>query len=248
MDNTPNYGFYRNPRFSANHLAEYLCTKDAGQRDAVVRKAKFPRKPSVIAYQQVAPAMRTFLCANNGDYSGLDLLSEKLAAKAQQEEGYNRDEALRCMAALDAFKTTWAASKWGKAQFSAGPRDLVLKLEGVAVNVRLDPPMFESGPEEKTYAGGCVILLANSPEARKNIEDRRRYVAALAHWALEGGAANIEASPRLCVSFDVFGNHITKAPTAVSRLRQNIKASCREAASKWSGIEPPQGYDGPDWH
>jgi hypothetical protein len=34
----------------------------------------------------------------------------------------------------------------------------------------------------------------------------------------------------------------------VERLRANIRSSCREAASCWDRIEPPEGYDGPDWH
>ena len=105
MNDAPNYSFYRKPRFSANHLAEYLCTRDAAQRDAVIRKAKFPRKPSVIAYQQVTPAIRAFLTSNSRDLSQLNALAERLATKAQREEGYNRDEALRCGAAIDAFTT-----------------------------------------------------------------------------------------------------------------------------------------------
>jgi len=248
IDDAPNYSFNRRPRFSANHLAEYLCTHDAGQRDAVIRKAKFPRKPSVIAYQQVTPAIRAFLSSNSGDLKPLNALSDRLAAKAAREQGYNRDEALRCGAAIDAFKETYAASKWGKAQFVAGPQDVTMKVEGVAVNVRLDPPMIERAPDDQTYGGGCVIFLANSPEARKNIDDRRKYVAAIAHWALSSGSANLEPLPRLCVSFDVFGKEITRAPTAFSRLRKSMSDSCREAAAKWDAIEPPAGYDGPDWH
>jgi hypothetical protein len=247
MDDTPNYSFYRNPRFSANHLAEYLCTRDANQRDAVIRKAKFPRKPSVIAYQQVSPGIRAFLTKNSGDATDLDALAERLRAKAEREEGYNRDEALRCVAAIDAFKATWAKNKWGKVEFSPGPRDLVLKLEGVAVNIRLDPPISEKGSDERVFSGGCVILMASSPEARKNIEDRRKYVAALAHWGLEDSATNIEVLPKLCMSFDIFGNEVVRASSSHTRLRQTITASCREAASKWDAVEPPQGYDGPDW-
>lgn len=248
MSDTPNYSFYRNPRFSANHLAEYLCTRDASQRDAVIRKAKFPRKPAVTAYRQVTPAIRTFLSSNSRDMSALDALAHRLTLKAEREEGYNRAEALRCVAALEAFKATWLASRWTKVRFDAGPRDLVLKLEGVAINVRLDPPVSEEGQDGQIFSGGCVLLTANTPEARKNIEERKKYVAALVHWALEETSTNIEPLPRLCMSMDIFGGSVVRAPTALERLRRTIKSTCREAASKWAAIEPPSGYDGPDWH
>jgi hypothetical protein len=245
MDDTPNYGFYRRPRFSANHLADYLCTREAGQRDAVIRKAKFPRKPSVTAYQQVVPAFRSFLTKPGGGFGPLNDLAERLKKKAEREVGYNRDEAIRCIKAIEAFKGAYGAARLGKIEFAAGPQDVTMKLEGVSINVRLDPPIIERTPDS-AYGGGCVLFLASTPDARKNIEDRRKYVAAVAHWALEGG--NLEPLPRLCMSFDVFGKEVVRAPTATSRLRKSMTDSCREVCAKWDAIEPPAGYDGPDWH
>jgi hypothetical protein len=245
MGDAPNFGFYRQPRFSANHLAEYLCTRDAGQRDAVIRKAKFPRKVSVAAYQQVFPAFREFLTAPDVGFGKLNELSERMALKAAREEGYPRDEALRCIKAIDAFKEAYAAAKLGKAAFLPGPQDAVLKLAGVAINVRLDPPMIEY-VGDAAFGGGCVMFMANTPESRKNIEDRRKYVAAVAHWALESG--NIEPLPRLCLSFDVFGKEIVRAPNSNARLRKMMTDSCREVHAKWDAVEPPPGYDGPSLH
>lgn len=250
MDDTPNYGFYRKPRFSANHLADYLCTRDASQRDAVIRKAKFPRKAAVAAYQQVTPAFRSFLTNPGGGFKPLDELIERLARKAQQatqpDESWTREEALRCIKAIEAFKVTYAARKWGKVQFLNGPRDVTMKVAGVSVNTRLDPPSMEQAGDQ-TFSGGCVLFLANTPEGRKHIEERRKYVAAVTHWALEDTQTNLEPLARLCVSFDVFGNEVVRAPTAFQTLRRKMADSCREAAAKWDDIEPPAGYDGPDW-
>lgn len=245
MTDTPNYSFYMKPRFSANHLADYLCTQDAGQRDAVIRKAKFPRKIAVAAYQQVLPAFRSFLTSGGANGSDLDALSERLKAKASREEGYAEAEALRCIAAVDAFRVTYAAGRLGKIEFLAGPQDVTMKVDEVTVNVRLDPPIVERVAGEVTFGGGCVMFLASSPDTRKSIGDRLKYVAATAHWALEGG--NLEPAPRICLAFDVFGNHVERAPTSFTRLRKRLTDACREAASKWDRIEPPSGYDGPDW-
>ena len=130
-------------------------------------------------------------------------------------------------------------------EFLAGPQDVSMKVGEVTVNVRLDPPVIERGAGDIVHGGGCVMFLAGSPDSRKNIEERRTYVAAIAHWALEGG--NLEPLPRLCLAFDVFGHEVTRAPSATTRLRKRLADACREAAIKWDGIEPPSGYDGPDW-
>lgn len=248
MPDSPNYNFHRNPRFSANHLAEYLTTATANQREAVIRKAKFPRKPSVIAYAQALPAIGKFLSSNSRDLSYFDDVLARLAAKELREDGYNRDEAKRCQAAIEAFKSTFSKSSAGKHRYLPGPQDLSFKISGVRVSVRLDAPLTEEGRDGQLFSGGCVLLMASTPDARKNIEDRRKHVAALVHWALEEGSSQIEPLPRLCMSFDPYGEAITKAPTATERLRRTMTSSCREVADCWANVQPPSGYDGPDWH
>lgn len=198
MPETPNYSF-RNPRFSANHLAEYLTTSNASQREAVIRKAKFPRKAPLIAYSQAVPAIGKFLAGNTGDTSYFDDLLERLAAKARRDDGYNADEAKRCQAAIEAFKRTFIEAKATRFRFGPGPQDLALKISGVRINVRLDAPISEEAPDGQMFSGGCVLFVANTPEARKNIDDRRKYVAALIHWALQENSSQMEPLPRLCL-------------------------------------------------
>jgi len=244
----PNYRFNKRPRFSANQLAEYVCTTDAPQREAVIRKAKFSRKPSVVAYQQITPSLRSFLTGNITDHGYFDSLLQRLDDKAQREEGYNRDEALRCMAAVNAFlKTATTKLKMGKARFFAGPQDVAFNVSGVSVNARLDPPVIEERDDGRVFSGGCVLFIANSPEARKNIEERSKIVAAIVHWALGGAASNIEPLARLCMSFDAFGGEVVRAPASFDRLRKRVTASCREVFNGWDHVEPPAGYDGPNW-
>ncbi|MBV9509301.1 MAG: hypothetical protein JO303_03340, partial [Caulobacteraceae bacterium] len=114
------------------------------------------------------------------------------------------------------------------------------------INARLDPPAIERKAED-AFVGGCVLFFSNTEDGRRNIEDRRKFVAATVHWALDSHEQNIAPLPKLCISFDVFGNEIIRAPTSFQRLRKTMTDACREAAAKWPGVEPPQGYDGPDW-
>lgn len=247
MSETPNYQFHRKPRFSANHVAEYLTTLTATQREAVIRKAKFPRKVSVIAYSQALPAIGKFLSSNTGDTSYFADILERLAAKERREQGYNRDEAKRCQAAIEGFIETFGQSNLKRCQFSQGPKDLSISISGVRVNVRLDAPIFEEAPDGQGYTGGCVLILASTDDARKNIEDRKKHVAALIQWALENSSSQFEPLSRLCMSLDPFGGDVVRAPKSFDRLRKSIASSCHEVASRWDDIEPPAGYDGPNW-
>lgn len=242
MTEGPLYGLNRKPRFSTNHLALYLCTTGAPARTGIIRDAKFPRRLPTVAYAQAKPPMAQFL--TSADPSHLDTALARFAAKAARETGYRKDEALRCHAAIEAFKETFKKAKAKKFTFSSGPADTFLKLAGVHISVRLDAHIVQTAGDASN-SGGCILFMAAGEAARRRIEDRRKYVAATIHWALETG--QMEPLPKLCMSFDVFGGVIEKAPTSFERLRNSMRHSCDEVANRWDKVEPPPGYDGPDW-
>lgn len=213
----------------------------------MIRKAKFPRKISVVAYSQALPAIGKFLGSNSSDLSHFDQLLDKLAAKERREQGYQSEEAKRCQAAIEAFKTAFAKCATRKFRFTLGPQDIGLKISGVRVNVRLDAGVIEEAKDGQMFSGGTVLMMASTPDARKYIDDKRKNVAAIIHWALQDGASQMEPLPKLCMSFDPFGGEIVKAPTSHDRLRKAMTASCHEVAARWADIEPPTGYDGPEW-
>lgn len=245
---SPNYGFHRNPRFSVNQLAEYLFTTNAGQREAVIRSAKFPRKASVIPYSQAKRTICDFMASNTGNLSYFDDPIRRLETRLRREpDGWMQDELRRNLDAIAAFKKAFTKCRAKRYAFVTGPTDTAMMLEGVRVNSRLDVTVTETDREGVTSSGGCVMFIASTDNSRKNIEDRRKVVAATIHWTLESAGGNIEPLARLCMSFDVFGSVITKAPTAIDRLRQNIRSSCQEAAGRWDDVAPPAGYDGPNW-
>jgi hypothetical protein len=244
MAETPHYGFHTKPRFSANHLAEYLCTTTARQRTAIIREAKFPRKIQMASYSQIKPDICRFLAGNTGDLSYFDVSLERLATKARTDDRHSaRIEARRCHSAIEAFKETFVAGRAKNYRFTNGG-NVLFKLKSVSINVRTDVGVIEEGDDE-TRNGGCVLFMSASADARKDIEARRKHVAGLVHWSLEGG--QMEPLPKLGMSFDVFGHKIEKAPAGFTRLRADMRDSCREVAARWDEVEPPAGYDGPDW-
>lgn len=243
MSDAPIFSLNRNPRFSVNHLTRYLSTANAGQRDKIIQEAKYPRKLPITIYSQARRAIQGFF-GSDGDLAYFDTPLRKLERKANTEPE-KRDEALRCIRAIRAFMDTHAARRWTNISFSPNAVDLPLKVSGVMINVHLECQVYEKRGEE-TMTGGIVMFYAQTPESRKNIELRRRQVAATIYWALEGG--QLEPAHRLCLSFDVFGQELVRAPEAKDRFRAEVENSCREVKLKWDTIEPPSGYDGPDWH
>ena len=187
------------------------------------------------------------LSQNSKDLRAIDDEIARFDAASRRETGYPKDEAIRCRDALKAFKELMEKSRTKTYQFSAGPQDAAMRVGGVLINVRMDVAVHELDEDgEPAFSGGCALFLAKSAESRKNIEARRKHVAATIHWVLEG-AGQMEPLPRLCMSFDVFGGQIVKASDSYERFRQSVEHSCMEAASRWDAVEPPPGYDGPEW-
>ena len=156
-----------------------------------------------------------------------------------------RDEALRCIAAIKRFKALYGSRRWNGIRITPGPVDLAFLREGVLINSRLDAQLFRTTGDE-TVTGGVVLFYASTAESRKNVDERRRQVASIVRWALEENG-QMDPHPSLCLSMDIFGDTAVKAPDAMARFRDSVDKSCREASLKWNTIEPPSGYDGPDW-
>jgi hypothetical protein len=248
MLDTPNYGFYKHPRFSVNHLAEYLSTINARQRETVIRAAKFPRKTTVVPYTQGKRSICDFMASNGGDVSYFEEALRRLESRRQREaEGWMRDELGRNIEAIEAFKRVFVRRRLRRYSFTIGPTDLTMSLEGVRINTRLDVGLTETGADDVTYSGGCVMFIAKGDQSRRNITERQKAVASMIQWELENSNPNIETLPRLCISLDVFGGEIVKAAIARDRFRNDVESACREAASRWDGVAPPAGYDGPNW-
>ena len=227
-------------------MAEYMASTTATQRETIIQAAKFPKKIIVASYAESKRTMRNFLLSNTGQLSYFNGHIDLLERRARREpEGWKRDELRRNIDAIEAFKRTLRRRRIRRYNFESAPRSPRIVLEGVRVNVQIDVSLTETTAQGVQYSGGCVLFVARA--SRSNIDTRRKHVAAIVHWSLESANPNIEVLPRLCLSFDVFGEFIGKAPTATERIRRQIRSACSEVASRWDTVGPPPGYDGPSW-
>lgn len=226
-----------------NHISEYLATDNAPQRTKIIRAAKFPKKIEVSAYSQIRRALQSALSKPDFDRRGLEFLAEKMAAKARQESGYTRDEALRCEKAVRAFISTIKPRSFARMQISPSPRTLALRQAGVRLKVSIDASIAAEA-EGATYSGGIVLLYAFSAD-RGSLKERLSAMTGLMLWALESG--QMEPLPRLCMAADIAESVIVKASSSHTRFRQHVTESCDEIAARWTTVEPPDDYDGPAW-
>jgi len=226
-----------------NHLAEYLATTNAIQRTKVITGAKFPKKVEVASYGQVRKALRDAITKPNFGSDDLEFLADRMEIKAAQETGWGRDEAMRCLKAIRAFRASFNPKSFSKVSLSPAQKGLFVRVEGVKVNVTLDA-MITAEKGDETNAGGLVLLYAFSAE-RGDIKDRLTATSGLILWALEGGQMN--PLPRLCMTVDLAQQDIVKASGSFARFRSRVEESCKEVAARWEDIEPPHDYDGPEW-
>lgn len=226
-----------------NHLAEYLATTNATQRTKVITSAKFPKKVEVATYGQVRTALRNALTKPFFGKDELEFLADRLEIKAARETGWNRDEAMRCLKAVQAFRSTLQPRSFAQCDLSAAPKGLSLSVGGVKINVSLDATVTAT-KGDVTNVGGIVLLYAFSAD-RGDLRDRLQTTSGLMLWALEGG--QMEPLPRLCMAIDLAENTTVKASGSHSRFRDRVSESCKEIAARWDGIEPPHDYDGPNW-
>lgn len=227
-------------------MAAYLQTQTAPQREGVIRDAKFPRKPNVVSYSRSRRILCDFLSSNSGSLADLkDDIAHLETRWRREPDGWMKTEVRRNIDAIEAFKKCFTATRAKRYTFGP-PQDISFRLEGVLVHTRLDAIVTETDSTGLQYLGGCLLYIAASEAARKNMAERSKTAAAVIHWTLQKNE-NVEPIERLCMSFDVFGGTITKAPKAVDRLRDQMTKSCREVSALWDDTEPPPGYDGPDW-
>lgn len=195
------------------------------------------------AYTQIRKPLKDALSSPGFGRDSLDLLQIKLEEKARRETGYQRDEAMRCAIAVRAFQETFTPRSLSRYRLDAGVKGLSKGICGVKLNISLDATVTAQ-EEDSTFAGGLVLRYAFAAN-RGDIKDQLATTAGLILWALEDG--QLEPLPRLCMAVDLAERSIVKASSSHGRLRSRVTDTCAEIASLWSGVEPPNDYDGPEW-
>lgn len=233
---------------SATALAEYLILQPDGQ-ETILHDSRFSRPPIVTANGDAMRALRAYNWDPRRDTTTLDRVKKALTDRATpiDVKPKTRDEALRCIEAINLFERHENALGMRAMALSEPPRFEALDIEGVTVSIY--PDFMVSGGSGRVGAGILRVAKAPDPDGCKLDETRRRrgdhrremarYMVALLQLLLEAQDGKLGTPDRdLCFVADIrLGERIGPAPDHAARLRA-LRGACRQIFKLWPTISP----------
>jgi hypothetical protein len=233
---------------SATALAEYLILQPDGQ-ETILHDSRFSRPPIVTANGDAMRALRAYNWDPRRDTTALDRVKKALTDKAAVVDikPKTRDEALRCVEAINLFERHENALGMRAMALSEPPRFAAIDIEGVTVSIY--PDLLVNGGGQRVGAGILRVAKAPDPDGCKMDETRRkrgehrremaRYMVAMLQLLLEAQNGSLGTPDRdLCFVADIrLGERIGPAPDHTVRLRA-IRGACRQIVKLWPTVMP----------
>ncbi len=233
---------------SATALAEYLILH-ADRQQTILHNSRFSTPSIVTANGDAMRALRAYNADPRRDKSTLDVVKAALTRKSQDlsERPKTRDEARRCVEAIELFEHHENAFGTRGMALQAAPRFASILIEGVSVSIH--PDLLVTGGVSRVGAAMIRVAKAPDPDAcklditRRKYGDHRRemarYMVAMLQLLLEAQEGRYGFPDRqLCFVADVrLGERIGPAEDHSVRLRQ-IHGACDQIARLWPTIEP----------
>jgi len=241
------------PRMSAAALAEYLILK-SDQQETILHNSRFLTGPIVAKYGDAMRALVPYNANPRRSKDDLDRVRRALIARAGSADlrPSAREEALRCIEAIDLFLVAENALGMNSLPLVEAPRFAEMRIEEVAISIQpnwLVRPIDTDGSGQRV--GAVMLRLQKAPdpgscrlEATKERrgEHRRemaRYMVAMMQMVIEDQATEYGRFDRdLCFVADVrLGERIGAATDHSARLRA-IRSACKQIAATWDSILP----------
>jgi hypothetical protein len=244
MANSSAYKLTRDCSITSAQLALLLHEPNPVEREKIVRKAKFPKVPAVIQYQESRAAIRRFL---GGNATRLELEAARDQARASADAETNHHVKMRHRLnaeTYDAFLAQYDGHNLHRFEVIAVDQQIAMAVEGVRIKTQLDA-LLQEERTGVTSAGGLLLITSQSEASRKNIKDRLKTTANLMHWTMTITSQNLPPKPRLCIVWDMADDALVASAPTYARMQTRVEASCREIDRAWNDVTPPPDYDGP---
>jgi hypothetical protein len=226
---------------SATALAEYLILRPDRQ-DTVLHDSRFSRPPIVNAYAEAIRALRAYHCDRRRPATILSGAKGALSGRAEDPSlrPSARDEARRCVEAIQLFERSENALGMRQLSLEAPPLFAEMSIAGVAVSVQPDLLVRGTASNGEPGVGAAMFRVPKAPKRRG---DHRRelawYVIAMMDMLLAAQANSLgKADRNLCFVADIrLGERIEAASDHAARIRA-INAACGQIARLWGTIQP----------
>ncbi len=246
---SPAHGLNREPRLSANQLAEYL-TATPSRRTTIIREAKLPKTSQVALYRDARLAVARCLCAGPGDPDHVGLAISRLTERAADPDAsaWTVDDCRRSVDALAAFARLSNELGLSRYEFRTVSGTLPhLLIAGVAVSVSIAATLHRRSRGGTSQIGGLTLFLSKAKSEDAASPERAAVSALLCLMLAEERLGHLGvADYRLCLVLDVGGGRVFPAPKGQARRRKDMTHACAEIARAWPTVAPPRDYDGPD--
>jgi len=229
------------PRISANDLARYMLSREAG-KVGIIRRAKTPPTNPIIRYQKVKDVLKRSLANPERARAILETARDSFEQELQDTalSTNSIDIAEKSIDVLDAWHTL--SNQIPNCTFEIPPnRQPLLNISCVEVSVNLDLIVKSTHRNEKRV-GGLIFRLTKPEEEETDAAATKRnemgaYVSTLVHMQVsENFVGDRIAHKSLCWSVDVQNQNIHKAPRNTQRRQNDMEAACLLIASSWDAL------------
>lgn len=245
---SPVYGLHREPRLSANQLAEYLGASPT-RRTTIIREAKFPKVVQVAFYREARLAVARCLCGS-GDLDHIWRAIERLNERSAEPDAspWTIDDCRRSIEVLEAFARLSNELGLSRFEFRIVSGTLPhLLIAGVSVSVSISATVHRTLRDGTRQVGGLTLFLSKAMTEDAASPERAAVSALLCFMFAEERLNHLGvADHKLCLALDVAGGRVFPAPKGQARRRKDLEHACAEIARAWPTVLPPRDYDGPD--
>jgi hypothetical protein len=233
--------FHREPRISANKLAEYVLA-DESRKKTIIREAKFAKKLLIVPYSRT----RKFIAYAFAPDS-LDI--DKLVGRAEEIERENDAEGISEWQRNDNTNSALALKKLASLAPELSWKDARIlheRLGGIViagVKVSVQPELVFRFEHRNIPKVGAIIL--NTAKGDEKSLGRNNggycigdYLSSLLFQMLLSKSPPVP--PPLnskCFAVDVFREQVYTAPANYRKLSKNLEAACEVIALRWPEIQ-----------
>jgi len=232
----------KNPRISANKLAEYMSSTSFARKRAILQEHKFPQKVAMVRWTQAENPVTQFVTQGSTDLSIIENQIQKLQALNLDTEFkiQNRNLSVEALQKFQLLSNQLDLSKFNR-HSGLSNKGARISINGVEVSVF--PQVILEGVTKKgeKVVGGVKLSFPKSfPINAKSAE----FLSTLIHWHCEVFLSNFgKPDLRLCYAVDIPTANVFKPPTTYKRRRQQLAEACKEIVQRWDKVDPPTGYD-----
>ncbi|MGP0058861.1 MAG: hypothetical protein ACLPID_06215 [Beijerinckiaceae bacterium] len=241
------YRFRASPQLSAAQIAAYLVASPT-RRKSIIRDARFPKQSVVAQYGRAREGLVTFLNDGNRNIRHLVDATDALTKRQERRDATDwlKRDCKQSIEAISAFQRAYNRLGIKVVDCRTAPTRLpVLDEWATKISVDLDVTLHVPTNSGRDRVGAAILLFSRGESgSNTRIEQSKTIATLIFQFCTQFMDGRGDPDKKLCFAIDVFAG-LSHGPQGIRKL-DHIRDACEEIATRWSAIDPPDDYDGPD--